>query len=368
MRREFSPALTREEVAGRAAPVMRGVLWAQDHPVRAGAAALAAAVLVACAVSAAAPGEAHAIAWFVPIIVGAIGAGVAGLAATAVAGSVEEALRGLINSILSVNQTLIGSIAGADGLVDNFSNLISEAYPVIQTVHASAVMPLAYVVLAIFFCAALVRLLEEIGAAETGVDLWRIIWVFILFAFAKIVIDNSWGLALAAYSIVTQFTEQIVQVSTAAGSFSVAEVNDDFNNTALLLLMVIFALLSMVFTMAVVAASHFTLIVRAIQLYVYTAFAPIPLATFVSPSARPIATGFVKSYVALLLTGAILALLICLFSVMGGQLVIEAQPDSPEGVITWCVNIFVNLIVYVAFAWAMFRSGAWARELVGLFG
>ena len=359
MRREFSPALTREEVAGRAAPVMRGVLWAQDHPVRAGAAALAAAVLVACAVSAAAPGEAHAIAWFVPIIVGAIGAGVAGLAATAVAGSVEEALRGLINSILSVNQTLIGSIAGADGLVDNFSNLISEAYPVIQTVHASAVMPLAYVVLAIFFCAALVRLLEEIGAAETGVDLWRIIWVFILFAFAKIVIDNSWGLALAAYSIVTQFTEQIVQASTAAG---------DFNNTALLLLMVIFALLSMVFTMAVVAASHFTLIVRAIQLYVYTAFAPIPLATFVSPSARPIATGFVKSYVALLLTGAILALLICLFSVMGGQLVIEAQPDSPEGVITWCVNIFVNLIVYVAFAWAMFRSGAWARELVGLFG
>ena len=110
------------------------------------------------------------------------------------------------------------------------------------------------------------------------------------------------------------------------------------------------------------------LVVRSIQIYVYSAFASLPLAFFVSESGRSVATGFLKRYIAVLFSGAIMALLFMMMSAIAATGGAATQPNfgDADGVLTYCLQMFMGLVPYMAYAFCLFKSGAWAREFVGV--
>ena len=82
------------------------------------------------------------------------------------------------------------------------------------------------------------------------------------------------------------------------------------------------------------------------------------------------ATGFLKRWMATLLAGLILILLIvCMNTIMSGMgdLSLGANvANDMDGVSAWLGQVFMTLMIYVAIAFCMFRSGQWAREFVGV--
>lgn len=344
--------------------ILRASSWTKAHPAKAFLLATAMFVAFGTILSIAAPEKAEAIPLLVPILVGGAILG-AGLTA---ADTIEQMLRDAVNGLLAMAQTMVGSLASSDGLLKSFDELIQEVYPIIHNIHTAAVIPLANVVLAVFLVFALVKVMQTLGQNDAGIDLWRILMIFIFFAFAKVVVDNSWAIMTALYSLSVSGISGIMDQATLSGTFSVTEVDEDFGNTGLLIVMLLVSLVTVAVTFIVTAITHVVLIVRAIQLYVYTVFSPLPLACMVSESARSIATNFLKAFVALLLTGLILALLIVMFSFIAGNINVEARPDDAAGALNWCVQLLLNLVYLIAFGWAFLQSGNWARDFVGMIG
>ena len=78
------------------------------------------------------------------------------------------------------------------------------------------------------------------------------------------------------------------------------------------------------------------------------------------------ATGFLKRYAALLLAGLLMAVLFVLFGLMIQSQVLPAVPTEADKVAQWSVTMFEKIGWAVAFAYCLFKSGAWARDFVGV--
>jgi uncharacterized membrane protein required for colicin V production len=344
------------------------VVWCMCNERKALLVALAGFAFI-CAVSYAAnPPHAQALPILIPIIAGIVaGGGLGSLVFGDTCNSADAALRGLVNMLLSAASTFIASIASSDMLTSAFDQLYPSIEPTIYNIHQAVVIPIADIVLAIFLVVGLGKLASNMGRTESGVDVWQLFMVFVMYALAKAFIDASYELMIMAYNLVRMLIVGVLNTGFNPQSMHVAGVPDDVKNWGVLLFMAIIALGVVFVSIIACAISQIVIIVRAIQIYVYTCFAPLPLAFLVSDSARGMATGFIKRYIALLLSGAIMALLMIMFAlavnVVGS---VSVTPDTIEHTLQWVVEYTMSLTTVVAFAWALFKSGSWARDFVGV--
>jgi hypothetical protein len=94
---------------------------------------------------------------------------------------------------------------------------------------------------------------------------------------------------------------------------------------------------------------------RMIEIYLYTALSPIPMAGLVSDNTRSTALNFIKSYAAVCLQGVVIIVCVALYS----GLLKSATIDSGEtGLVTICMYSCVLLLILV-------KSGSWAKKLTG---
>lgn len=315
--------------------------------------------------------EAHAI---IPVIIGAaaliIGAGAVGSWALDEAGdTIGDMLRNAANSMFAMSDTTLSSLGSYDALTRNFDQIFEGIEPFIYNVHQTAAIPIANTVLLIFLVVGLVKAVSHMGRSETGIDFMQLLLVFVVFAFLKSIIDASYSWMVLAFDIVRSLISSTFAV---AGDFSAATastgmIGDNVENWGALLVAFLVAFLTWIIAVVVSFISSIVITVRGVQIYVYTAFASIPLAFFVSESSRSVATGFLKRYLAVLFSGAIMALLFCLMglAVTSGTAVNLDTTESHDFV-AGLSNILVSTGGYIAFAWCLFKSGAWAKEFVGV--
>lgn len=297
---------------------------------------------------------------------GAIGAG------TAISGGIDELIRNCLNAVIASTNGMLQSLSSADILTKHFDQLFAQIYPIIYEIHHQAVIPIANVVLIIFLLVGLGKVLQEMNRNETAVDFWALCWVFISYAFAKMLIDASFELMVLCYNIVLQLITNVATTAQAAGALGGITgtenlIGDDIKNAGVLLCMLIVAIVAWGVTVLVCVGAQAALIVRAVQIYVYTAYAPIPLAFMVSESSRQMATGFIKKYLATLFAGAIMILLFVMMSAIvssGGMT--NITPTDDGGVVNWICQTSYSLVSIAAFGFCIFRSGTWARDFVGL--
>lgn len=354
--------------------VSRGAAWAwirlMRDPAKAGkrlAAAFAAVALLAVFLAPRHQAEA-----VLPILgaVAVVGATALGtMAVDAMTSGLEDLLRGAVNGLLGMANACISSLTSPDALTAGYDQLFSGLSQMMYNVHHLAAVPIANIVLAVFLIVGLVKVVSHMGRTEMGVDTVALVSVFVVYAFLKAGIDSSYSLMILGFDLSRMLITNVVAVG--AGSIPDNPVNylpDSIGNSALLLVCLIMAFLYLAISLAVKVVASLVLVVRSIQIYVYTAFASLPLAFFVSESGRSVATGFLKRYVAVLFSGAIMALLFMMMSAIAATGGAAAQPSfgDADGILTYCLQMLMGVVPYMAYAFCLFKSGAWAREFVGV--
>ena len=205
--------------------------------------------------------------------------------------------------------------------------------------------------------------LAELKRPEVAVKL------FIRFILAKAVVTYGMELMLSFISIVQGIISQIMATSGFAETVgttlpedlvSTIESCGFFESIPLwivsILCVVIVWILSLVLIMSVYG--------RFFKLYMYTAIAPIPLASFAGEPTQNIGKSFVKSYAAVCLQGAIIVLACIIFSVFAGsEPAVDTTAAAVTQVWTYIGELIFNMLVLVG---AVRMADRIVKELMGL--
>jgi len=312
---------------------------------------------------------------FIDSLLGIGGSALGDLVLDPIGDQIEDFLRSCDRLIYGTTEMMLMNTASATTLTATFDSLLGSAstsvgdLPAITTmlllIHHNFVIPLANMVLVVFLTFGLLRIVGKAGQTDGGIDTWQLVWLFVMYGLAKMFVDGSWEIMTALFNIMNNFIADLIQGGTTM--ISLADPTEGIEDAGALLALLLLLAIGFIIACVVCALSHIVVIVRAIQIYIYTVVSPIPFAFAVSEGGREMTKSFLKRYFALLLTGAILALLFFMLSTVVGAIhwptvEIHTVADFAE----WWAQFLINLAIYLAFAWAVFKSGSWANELVGV--
>ena len=103
---------------------------------------------------------------------------------------------------------------------------------------------------------------------------------------------------------------------------------------------------------------------RFFKMYMYTALAPIPLSTFAGEPSQNIGKSFIKSYCAVLLEGAVIALACIIFSVFASAPpVVNADAAAVTQVWSYIGELVFNMLILVG---TVKMADRIIREMMGL--
>ena len=186
----------------------------------------------------------------------------------------------------------------------------------------------------------------ELKRPETAVK------AFIRFAIAKALIDNGLNLMVNFVTIVQSIIKKITASSSigTALEFSIpSTVQSKFESIGILD--------GAIPVWAVCFIAHIAFIVIAIvllltvygrffRIYMYTAIAPIPLATMAGQPTEGIAKSFLKSYAGVCMQGVVIVLACIIFTAYAGSMPqIDPSKDAIAMVWTYVTEVLFNLLV-----------------------
>ena len=103
---------------------------------------------------------------------------------------------------------------------------------------------------------------------------------------------------------------------------------------------------------------------RFFRMYLYTAIAPVPLATFAGEPSQSVGISFIKSYAAVCLEGAIIVLAFIIFAVFASTPpVVDTDAAAVSMVWSYVGELIFNMLVLVG---AVKMSDRVVREMMGL--
>jgi hypothetical protein len=97
---------------------------------------------------------------------------------------------------------------------------------------------------------------------------------------------------------------------------------------------------------------------RVFELAVYTVFAPLPLATFASDTTHDVAKSFIKSYIAVVLQIAVIAVMFVIYIAVNAYFT-----NVTNG---FAATKFIQLVALITLGLGVIKSGAWAKKVCGL--
>ena len=186
----------------------------------------------------------------------------------------------------------------------------------------------------------------ELKKPETAVK------AFVRFAIAKALIDNGLKLMVNFVTIVQSIIKKITASSSigTALEFSIpSTVQSKFESIGILD--------GAIPVWAVCFIAHIAFIVIAIvllltvygrffRIYMYTAIAPIPLATMAGQPTEGIAKSFLKSYAGVCMQGVVIVLACIIFTAYAGSMPqIDPSKDAIAMVWTYVTEVLFNLLV-----------------------
>ena len=230
----------------------------------------------------------------------------------------------------------------------------------------SAVKAIGIALLVLFFVMGVMKTcgsFAEVKRPEQALKL------FIRFAIAKGVVTYGLELMMALFQIVQGVTSTIM----GAAGFSapqntilppeiITAVEDCgfFESIPLWAVTLIGSLFITVLSFVMIM----TVYGRFFRMYLYTAIAPVPLATFAGEPSQSVGISFIKSYAAVCLEGAIIVLACIIFAVFAATPPV-IDPDAATVSMVWSYvgELIFNMLVLVG---AVKMSDRVVREMMGL--
>ena len=230
-----------------------------------------------------------------------------------------------------------------------------------------ALQAIGYGLLVLFFAVGVVRTCGSFAEArrpETALKL------FLRFILAKAAVGQGLELMLALFSVVQGMVSTIITQAGISGSSDTtlpAEIVEKIEEVGFwesiplwavtLLGGLVITVLSFVMILTVYS--------RFFKLYMATAIAPIPLASFAGQPSSSIGVAFIKSYAAICLEGCMIVLACIIFSQFAAAPPAIADDTMAAATIVWNYigELVFNMLVLVG---AIKMSDRLVRELMGL--
>ena len=238
-------------------------------------------------------------------------------------------------------------------------------WQVIVQIHG-ALQAIGYALLVLFFVVGVVKTcgsFTEVKRPEHALK------IFIRFAIAKGVVTYGLELMMALFNIVQGVTSTIMKTAGFGSTEDtvlpdeIIEAVEDcgfFESIPLWAVTLIGGLFITVLSFIMIMSVYG----RFFRLYLYTAIAPIPLASFAGEPSQNIGRSFLKSYAAVCLEGAIVVLACIIFSLFASSPPV-VDPDAAAVTMVWSYigELIFNMLVLVG---AVKMSDRVVREMMGL--
>ena len=226
---------------------------------------------------------------------------------------------------------------------------------------------IGYGLLVLFFAAGLVK---TCGSFTDMKKPEHVVKAFIRFALAQGAVMSGMELLNAIFSIVQGIVTNIMSHSGMAGGTVTelpSEIVDMIEAVGMLesIPLWIVTLLGSLLITVLSFVMILTVYGRMFKLYMYTAIAPIPLATFAGEPTQSVGKNFIRSYAGVCLEGAIIALACIIFSVFASSPLAIGDTSLSAVTIVWNYvgELVFNLLVLVG---AVKASDRIVKEIMGL--
>lgn len=226
---------------------------------------------------------------------------------------------------------------------------------------------IGYGLLVLFFAAGLIK---TCGSFTDMKKPEHVVKAFIRFALAQGAVMSGMELLTAIFSIVQGIVTNIMSHSGMAGGTVTelpSEIVDKIEAVGMLesIPLWIVTLLGSLLITVLSFVMILTVYGRMFKLYMYTAIAPIPLATFAGEPTQSVGKNFIRSYAGVCLEGAIIALACIIFSVFASSLPAIGDTSLSAVTIVWNYvgELVFNLLVLVG---AVKASDRIVKEIMGL--
>ena len=229
-----------------------------------------------------------------------------------------------------------------------------------------AMQAIGLALLVLFFLAGVVQTsanLTDVKRPEHALKL------FLRFAIAKGVVTYGLELMMAVFEIVQGIISKIMRTSGLGGASKTSlpsemiDAIEDcgfFESIPLWAVTIIGSLFITILSFIIIM----TVYGRFFKLYMYTAIAPIPLATFAGQPTQNVGRSFVKSYAAVCLEGAIIVLACVIFSMFAATPPVVNADAAPTAMVWKYIGELVfNMLVLVG---SVKMSDRIIREMMGL--
>ena len=246
---------------------------------------------------------------------------------------------------------------------ENFKG--GSIWSVITSIHG-ALQAIGYALLVLFFVIGIMKTcgsFAEVKKPEHAVKL------FIRFAVAKGVITYGLELMLAFVSVIQGIISTIM-ISAGYGGAAETVLPEEiitavedcgfFESIPLWAITLIGSLFVWVLSFVMILSVYG----RFFKLYMYTAIAPIPLATFAGEPTQNVGKSFLKSYAGVCLEGAIIVLACIIFSVFASSPpVVDTTATAASMVWSYIGELIFNMLILVG---AVKMADRIVREMMGL--
>lgn len=238
-------------------------------------------------------------------------------------------------------------------------------WSVIVDIH-DAVRAIGYALLVLFFVVGVVKTcgsFAEVKKPEHALKL------FIRFAIAKGVVTYGLELMMALFRIVQGLISTIMNASGFGSANQMVlpqELIDTVEDCGFLESIPLWAvtLLGSLFITVLSFVMIMTVYGRFFKMYLYTAIAPVPLASFAGEPTQSVGKSFIKSYAAVCLEGAIIVLGCIIFSLFAASPpAVNPEAAAVTQVWSYVGELVFNMLILVG---AVKMADRVVREMMGL--
>jgi hypothetical protein len=235
----------------------------------------------------------------------------------------------------------------------------------ILNIH-DAVQAVGLGLLVLFFVVGVIKTcgsFTEIKRPEVAVKM------FVRFALAKAAVTHGLELMMALLSIVQGLIARIMAAAGFSGANDTVlpqSIKDSIEATGFFESIPLWAV-TLLGSLAITVLSFImilTVYARFFKIYMYTAIAPVPLASFAGEPTQSMGVSFVKSYAAVCLEGAIIVLACIIFSLFASAPpVVDTSAAAATQVWSYVGELIFNMLVLVG---AVKMADRLCREMLGL--
>ena len=236
---------------------------------------------------------------------------------------------------------------------------------IIKSIHGG-MQAILLSLLVLFFVIGMVKTfnsLNEIKKPEHALKL------FLRFAIAKVIVTYGMDLMLAVFKISQGIVARIMSIANISGATTSVlprTIIDAIEDVGFLSSIPLWAI-TLIGGLVITVLSFIMIMTvygRFFKLYLYTAIAPIPLATFAGETTQQVGKSFLKSYSAVCLEGAIIILSCIIFSAFASTPpAVDPSASANTQVWTYMGELIFNILVLVG---TVKMSDRVVREMMGL--